>query len=224
MKAHGELERLGENDRDTKQMILQQAKEQLLQQFSAENYRFDIKARWIPRRLLEVGVQGILGVQLDGNVRRYTNFEVLYRDHQKKRRVQIQLVVELEKKVPVVIRRIRSGSEIKKEDLKNQWVSLSRNKDNLIEDVDTLIGKTLRRTLLTGQPVQKSFISREFIVEAGDQVQVLIRKKGIQVQVAGEARENGAKGDKIRIYSDETRRKYVGEVVRSGLILWKNTL
>nr|WP_240894603.1 flagellar basal body P-ring formation chaperone FlgA [Fodinibius halophilus] len=213
-----------ERDIDTKQIILKKAKEQLSQHFSGDIYRFEIKARWIPRRLLEAGSQSIIGVKLDGNVRRYTNFDVFYQGRQKKRSIQIQLAVDVEKKVPVVTRRLRSGSKITKQDLKKQWVSLSRNKDELIEDMDALVGKTLRRTLLSGQPVRRTFVSREYIVEAGDQVRVLIQKKGIRVQVAGEARENGAKGDKIRIYSKETRKKYVGEIVRPGLILWKNTL
>jgi flagella basal body P-ring formation protein FlgA len=61
-------------------------------------------------------------------------------------------------------------------------------------------------------------------VRAGDAVTLIFKEKGIQVQLTGEARQNGAKNDEIRIYSEETRKKYLGKVVRPGVAIWKQTL
>lgn len=205
-------------------VIQQKVRQRLDQYFSSDKYRFSIKPRWIPGKLLKEKARNIVAVELSGGVKRYTNFDVIYRHRKRKKRVQVQFVVKLKKKVPVPVRRLRSGSRIKKDDLQYQWVSMFPNKDEWIEEMEQLIGKRLRRTLLSGQPVRKSYISRDYVVEAGDRVEVIIKKKGIHVQVTGEARENGAKGDKIKVYSSETRKRYSGEVVRPGVILWQNTL
>ena len=103
-------------------------------------------------------------------------------------------------------------------------MALDRNRGQYITSKKQLIGKTLRRTLLSGQPVRKSDISRELIIRAGDQVSMIIKRSGIQIQVTAEAREDGARGDRIKVYSKETRKNYLGEVIRPGVIEWKSTL
>lgn len=213
-----------ENRTDTKDIILEKARERLTNYYSSGKYRFDIAPRWIPQRLLNMESEDILSVELRGEVWRYTDFEVLYRSRGNREKASIQLTVKVEQQIPVVTHRISRGEVIEEEDLQDRWVSLMRNKGDLVEDINAMKGKILRRTLLAGQPVRKSYISREYIIEAGDRVKLIIEKQGIQVQLVGEAREPGAKGDKIRIYSEETRKKYKGEVISPGVTKWKNTL
>lgn len=213
-----------EKSADAKDTILEKAREGLTSYYSSGKYRFDLAPRWIPQSLLHLESENILSVELRGEVRRYTDFEVLYRNRGNREKASIQLTVKVEQQIPVVSRRISRGEVIKEEDLQERWVSLMRNKGDLMEDINAMKGKTLRRTLLAGQPVRKSYVSREYIIEAGDRVKLIIEKQGIQVQLVGEAREPGAKGDKIRIYSEETRKKYKGEVISPGVTKWKNTL
>jgi len=165
-----------------------------------------------------------LAVQVDGTIRKYTNFTVFYTQHNRRKNVQIQLKVEAERKLPVVTDRLRKGGKIEEGQLVYQWVTISQNSQSYITSKEELVGKTLRRTLLSGQPIKESYISRDLIIRAGDQVQVFIEREGIQIQVSAEARENGAKGDRISVYSNETRKKYEGEVLRPGVIQWKSTL
>lgn len=209
---------------DTKEVILKKAREKLAGHFSSGNYRFEITARWIPRNLLGREAENIVAVELKGQVQRYTDFEVVYRDRGRRENASIQLAVDIEKKLPVVMRRISRGEEIREEDLEEQWVSLGRNKGDLMEEAGIISGNKLRRTLLSGQPVRRSYLVREYIIDAGDRVKLMIEKQGVRVQLMGEARENGAKGDIISIYSKETRKKYKGEVIRPGITKWKQTL
>jgi len=209
---------------DTKSKILKQARTKLERHFSKGTYRINLKARWIPSRLLQQSPKQILAVQVDGTIRKYTNFTVFYTQRNRRKNVQIQLKVEAERKLPVVTDRLRKGGKIEEGQLVYQWVTISQNSQSYITSKEELVGKTLRRTLLSGQPIKKSYISRDLIIRAGDQVQVFIEREGIQIQVSAEARENGAKGDRISVYSNETRKKYEGEVLRPGVIQWKSTL
>lgn len=208
---------------NTKDLILEKARNKLSGYFSQGHYRFDITARWIPRNLLAQPPESIVAVEIRGEVQRYTDFEVLYQDRGSREEARIQLGVDIERKLPVVVRRISRGEVIKSEDLEEQWVSLSRNKGEMMEDASAITGKTLRRTLLSGQPVRSSYLSREYIIEAGDRVKLIIENQGVHVQLFGEARQHGAKGDIIKIYSEETRKKYEGEIIRPGVIKWKKT-
>jgi flagella basal body P-ring formation protein FlgA len=209
---------------DTKSFIIGQARKRLEQHFSSGEYRFDVQPRWIPNQLLRQAPDQIKGVQLDGEVRRYTNFEVIYEQRGNRQRAEIQLKVEVEQKMPVVTKRVEQGEKLTRDLLVKQWVSLSRNSGSYITEMQYLIGKTLRRTLLSGYPVRKSSVSRDLVIRSGDEVKVVIENKGIKVQVTAEAREDGAIGDRINVYSNETRKKYNGEVTRPGVIKWKSTL
>lgn len=221
--SKNEGDHLSNND-DVESFIIEKAREQLENHFASGEYRFEVRPRWIPDQLLKQNPDQILGVRLQGEVKRYTNFKVLYNLQGDRRNKEIQLQVEADQKIPVVTDRVRRGEELTKEKLTIDWVSLSHHSGKYITDVAMLEGKKLKRTLLSGQPVRQSFVRRELVVEAGDQVKVVIERKGIQVQITGEARENGSEGDRIKIYSNETRKKYVGEVIRPGVIEWKNTL
>lgn len=211
-------------DEGAKNIILKMAKAKLKKHFSSSRYRFSVSPKWIPGSLLQRNSQEIIAVELKGGVKRYTNFDVLYKHHGQTKRAQIQLTVKIQKKVPVVVHRLSSGSVINEGNLKYQWVPLFQYEEDLIDDANILYGQTVRRTLLPGQPVLRSYVSGSYVIKPGDQVKVIIQRKGIRVQVSGEAREGGAVGDEIKIYSEETRRKYVGKVIRSGIALWKNTL
>jgi len=211
-------------DKDVRSVILKEAKEQVEDYFFPDSCRIRITPRWIPSHLLQVKPQNITRVALKGAVQRYTNFEVSYKDGQEIRRVEIQLTLQVSKKIPVTTHRLPQGKAIEKKDLAYQWKSIFKYNGPLINDIRQLQGKILKHTLLAGQPIRQSYISRKYLIKAGDQVEIIIRRQGFLVQLSGEARENGAKGDEIKIYNRETRRKYVGEVIRHGVVIWKKTL
>ena len=209
---------------DTRRIILEKAEEALEKHFDAHSYRFQLSARWIPRKVLRLDPDDIKAVELEGRVERYTNFQVRCRARGADHEVQVQLAVKMEQKVPVTNRRITSGEVVSKEDFSSQWASVSKIDVRLINEIDQLAGKTVRTTLLPGQPVRKSDISTEYLIEAGDMVTLIFEKKGISVKLTGEARQNGAKEEEIKVYSNETRRKYLGKVIGPGVVKWKKTL
>ena len=209
---------------NTKRIILEKAESALKKHFDPDTYRFRLSARWIPRKVLRLEPKKIKAVELQGRIERYTNFQVICQARGTRHKVQVQLAVKMEQKVPVTNRRIISGETVAKEDFNFQWSAVSRIDDRLISKIDRLAGKTVRTTLLPGQPVRKSDVSTEYLIEAGDTVTLKFEKQGISVELAAEARQSGAKGDEIKIYSDETRRKYLGKVIGPGVAQWKKTL
>lgn len=211
-------------DNNTKRVILEKAEAALKKHFNPKTHRFRLSARWIPQKVLRLEPEKIKAVELQGRVERYTNFRVICQARGARHEVQVQLAVKMEQKVPVTNRRITSGEVVTKEDFSFRWASVSNIDDRLVSELERLAGKTVRTTLLPGQPVRKSDISTEYLIEAGDMVTLIFEKQGISVKLTGEARQSGAKDDEIKIYSNETRRKYLGKVIGPGVAKWKKTL
>lgn len=207
----------------TREVILEKALETLYTRYDRDEYRFGVTARWIPGSLLGLKPEKIRTVEPDGAIERHTNFTVTYAEHNRYRQTGIQLSIDIEQKLPVARHRVQSGEVIKAEDLIWQWVSLAQSKGQLETNMETLIGKTLRRTLLQGQPVRRNEISEKYLVEAGDLVQLIFDEHGIRVVLTAEARQGGEKGDEIQLYSNETRKKYLGRVISPGVVKWQKT-
>lgn len=209
---------------ETKKVILQKALETLKERFDPDKYRFRLSARWIPGSLLRVEPERIRSVEVVRGVDRYTNFDVVVRNGSHRQHTQIQLAVHIEQKLPVLTRRIGKGEVLQAGDLAIQWVVVRHNRQELITETQSLIGKTLTKSMLPGQPVRHSEVSGRYLIEAGDLVQLIFKSGGFRIELTGEARQSGAKNDEIRIYSKETRKKYVGKVIAPGVAKWQKTL
>lgn len=209
---------------DTRERIVKRALEALNSFHDPESYRFSITPRWIPGSLERIDADKITSVEPEGNVERYTNFTVTYRERGRKHTANIQLMVETERMLPVASERIMSGTELKSSTLTMRWVSVPYDRGQLVEQMDEIEGKTLRRTLSDGQPIRYADISSEFLVEAGERVEMIYEQNGLRIVIEGEARQSGAQDDEITIYNKETRKRYLGKVSSPGVVIWKGTL
>ncbi|MCP9291870.1 flagellar basal body P-ring formation chaperone FlgA [Gracilimonas sediminicola] len=208
---------------ETRQVIIEKAQESIESTFDPEEYRFTLTARWIQGSLLKAQPEHVRSVKLQGTVEQYTNFEVLYLDGNSIEQVQIQLKVEAEQKLPVPNQRMMSGQTIEPGDLSWRWVPVRMGRDKPVRSMEELAGKTLRRTVNPGQPIHHSEISTPFLVEAGEDVDLIFTEFGIQIILTCEARQNGAIDEEIQIYCKETRNKYLGTVKGPGEALWQKT-
>lgn len=204
--------------------ILGAAQTVLEERHDPERYRFTTEPRWIPRSLASLPAEVVRNVTVEGNVERYTSFSVDYHNAGRNRTADIQLKVTIEKKLPVISERVSSGTSISEEHLEYRWVEISRQRGQLVTESDELLGRTLRRTLAMGEPVRRADITTEYLVEAGESVTLVFINSGTRINLSAVARQNGALNEDIRLYSEETRRTYLGTVAGSGEVVWKRTL
>ncbi len=208
----------------TREVIIRKALESINKSHDPEKYRFSVTPRWIPGSLEKVDAAKITSVEPEGNVERYTNFTVTYRDRGRTQTQNVQLMVETERMLPVANERIMSGDVLEETSLELRWVSVPYDRGQLVEQVDEIEGKTLRRTLSDGQPIRYADISSDYLVEAGDTVEMIYEQNGLRIVIEGEARQSGAQDDEITIYNKETRKRYLGKISSPGVVLWKGTL
>jgi len=209
---------------EIREVIIRKALEELNSNHDQKSYRFSITPRWIPGSLERLDADKITSVKPEGSVERYTNFTVTYRDRGRTQSANVQLMVETERFLPVAGQRIMSGDKLKTSFMDMRWVSVPYDRGQLVEEIEEIEGKTLRRSLSDGQPVRYADISSDYLVEAGETVEMIYEQNGLRIVIEGEARQSGAQDDEITIYNKETRKKYLGKVSSPGVVLWKGTL
>lgn len=210
---------------DVIEAIVSHAIISLKERYQSDTYRFDVTLRWMPSQLSRLSPGDInVVIPKSGEPRGNSIFEVTARINGQLQSTDIQLHVKVERRLPTVAVTLRSGEEISSSDVILRWVDITRERYDLVEDPTELGGMRLRRTLVTGEPVRKSDLWQELTVEAGSVVILHFLSDGAAVQLQGIARQSGEMGEVIRIYSEATRRTYLGEVNGPGLVIWKQTL
>lgn len=99
------------------------------------------------------------------------------------------------------------------EALQDEHITLERRDVTLIGDAigapELALGQTSRRSLRTGEVLRSGQLNAPLLVKRGDQVLMVARHDGIEVSMAGEALDTGARGAVVRV-----RNAGSGQVVR----------
>lgn len=97
--------------------------------------------------------------------------------------------------------------------LTDEHITLERRDVTLIGDAigapDAAVGQTSRRSLRSGEVLRANQLAAPIVVKRGDQVLMVARHEGIEVSMAGEALDAGARGAVVRV-----RNAASGQVVR----------
>jgi flagella basal body P-ring formation protein FlgA len=80
------------------------------------------------------------------------------------------------------------------------------------------VGKQLKITLQPGAMVYRHQLVTPPLVKRGERVTIMARNGDIQVTVPGQARDNGAAGDLIRVKNLMSRKEITARVVESGVV------
>lgn len=95
----------------------------------------------------------------------------------------------------------------------DEHLAIERRDVTLITDAvgspDAALGQTSRRSLRAGEVLRAGGLASPLMVKRGDQVQMVARIEGVEVSMAGEALDAGARGAVIRV-----RNAASGQVVR----------
>lgn len=101
--------------------------------------------------------------------------------------------------VPVLTQRMHSGDLIGKDDVRMQYVRADFVGQNVITAPDQLIGKSARRTLVAGKPLNSADVHEPQLVARNSIVTMTYRTRNLVITAHGKARENGTAGETIRV-------------------------
>lgn len=195
------LEVLGAGQTITKERILQQLKDDLLNEFKWSEEELSINPVSVPESFrVPVGdVQLKLYRTSDrsyGNVR--YNLTALIDEMEVFSHPLILEVAHL-RPVWVVENRVEAGEPIVSGNLRREKRRmLNERADQLtVESPDEVVGLTLRRSLSRGVVLTRDMFAQELMVRRGDVVNLFIHSNSIRISVQAKAQGSGGPGDEI---------------------------
>ena len=126
--------------------------------------------------------------------------------------------VVVKKTVPVLIRRLASGTTIGPSDL--DWITVNEDQIGLdvIAQAQQLVGQELRHDQVEGEMLRNRDVMPPRLVTRGSLVTLKIETPLMLITAQGRALQDGGKGDVVRITNTQSNRVIEGTVEGTGLV------
>jgi flagella basal body P-ring formation protein FlgA len=149
----------------------------------------------------------------------FSSVEVTFYDEggKLKRVLRVPARLLIEGRVVVATRDLNRGQRIQASDLALEWRDLASVTGNAANQ-DDLIGRLLRTPVKAGRVMISSMLETENLVKMGDRVRVIVSGNGLKISGFGIARQNGQKGETIRILNPDSKREIYGVVTSDQLV------
>jgi flagella basal body P-ring formation protein FlgA len=127
-------------------------------------------------------------------------------------------VIEM-KEIPVASRNILSGEVISNSDINFEVRPLSSLRKNALTDKDSLIEMKAKRDIKKGSGITLTDISKDYIIQKGQQVSMIIKSGNMSLSAYGIALDNGVKGEIIRLKNIKTNKTVQGKIIEKDSVI-----
>jgi flagella basal body P-ring formation protein FlgA len=200
----------------------------LLSYYPKDQYRFELEFKRLPRTLEHLEPQYLASAKKTsrGRPRGYETMNIALVDDQGESNglTHVQVHIRLWQKLPIPRQRILSGERLSQDLLNYKWVEITRMTGNFITEAPRVDGYIADHMLPAERPLRETDLARPSVVEAGDMVNMQFNDSGLQISLRCTARQSAAKGEEIRVYSEQTRRTYQVKVLNRSQVQWLQTL
>lgn len=141
-------------------------------------------------------------------------FTLLVRTPQGETTVDIHATVRLPDMIVAAKGPLAKGRVVQESDLIWQALPPTSNisSDECFSDFESLVGKQLRRSVSTKQPIRRSEVSEPSVVQAGETVTIAVIAGSVLVESPGRAVESGAIDDVIQVEVLPQRKRVTARV------------
>ncbi|MTV36599.1 flagellar basal body P-ring formation protein FlgA [Duganella radicis] len=101
-------------------------------------------------------------------------------------------------RIAVMASELAAGKVLADEDVLLERHDISNIADSISDPADA-VGMSGKRTLRAGEILRKGLLSAPTVVKRGEPVRIVARREQIEVSMAGEALDAGARGDTVRV-------------------------
>lgn len=120
--------------------------------------------------------------------------------------------------VAVAAHSLARGHIVTESDLEFARMNIRSSGAGLIKDPDRIIGKQLKRSLQTGNPLRLSHLKLPHVVKKGQKVSLQVKHKSLSVVANGMAMDNGEVGQQIKVQNANSKRIVDAVVVAPGVV------
>ncbi len=126
--------------------------------------------------------------------------------------------VSVKRSIPVLTRRLESGSIIGANDLDSIDMPEERVSGDIVTESAQLVGREVRRDLPEGEFVRSRDVIPPRLVQRGALVTMRIETPFIHITAQGKAQQDGAEGEIVRVINTQSNRMVEGVVVAPGIV------
>lgn len=128
-------------------------------------------------------------------------------------------LAEAATRVPVVTRDIDRGAVITEADISLRDMDLTRMPRGTVLSKQDLVGLEALRNIRSGNPVRSTHVRTPPMARDGQDVTLILRQPGLELQATGRALEDGHKGDTIRVMNDASKEIVEAVVIDNGTLV-----
>jgi len=156
---------------------------------------------------------------LDPKSKGFSMIELIYRDEEGKLKRILKTAARLmiENKVVVTTRDLNRGYRLQASDLALEWRDLTGQASGAMNTAD-MIGRTLRTPIKAGRPIAFNQLEADHLVRMGERVRVIVSGNGLKISGFGIARQNGQKGETVRILNPDSKKEIYGVVTADQVV------
>lgn len=130
--------------------------------------------------------------------------------------INVPVTISVYKNILVASRTLKKGDILTKEDVRFSKHDLSKLPYGYFDNSDDGIGMELKRRIVSGAVITPSMLKKQQVVKRGQKITIIAESGRMQVRMLGEALDNGAVGDRIKLINLKSRRKLEGVITSSS--------
>jgi flagella basal body P-ring formation protein FlgA len=127
--------------------------------------------------------------------------------------IYVSLTVELSKRILVANRHLTRGSSIRSGDFRLEKRVVSGLHRGYLDNPADILGRMLKRSVRKNAALAPNQLQPQLDIRRGGQVTIVGRSGAIEVRMAGRAREDGSRGDRVKVTNISSEREIEGIVV-----------
>lgn len=118
--------------------------------------------------------------------------------------------------VVVTERTLQRRSVIEQGDIRLQSLHIRRHRSRYVSDPAGVVGKRLTQSLRKGVPIRSDQVEVAPLVQRGDRVTLTLQSGALQIITSGEAKEDGHRGETIKVLNLDSKKTVFAEVAGAG--------
>lgn len=172
----------------------------------------------VPAGELKLTVEFPYGIRLSGLTAATVNVQV---DGRLVAAATVKLDIKLYREILVAARPIAAWEILTADSLQRERRDVGKLASGYITDEQKVLGLAARRSLTPGAVITDSVLAKPVLIRRGQLIAIIARSGGIEVVAAGQALQDGAEGQVIRVQNIQSKKILSAQVLdnASALVL-----
>ncbi|WP_420404664.1 flagellar basal body P-ring formation chaperone FlgA [Nisaea sp.] len=202
------------------QLVRTAIEERLVEDYIADRVEVDITNRRLTMMVPSDMEPEVKVESLDYNSRnqRFAALISVPIGNEKSLRAKVQGEVHAVIEVPVLNRHASPGETIRENDIVWTDMQARRSNHNTVTSADQIVGMSVRRPISAGRVIRRTDVVPIRLIRKGDLVTMVFSTSMMTLTLRGQALEDGARRDSIRVKNLSSGKTVVGSVTDAGIV------